>query len=88
MAIFFDRIPQDMIGAGKDFTHVGLIHGFVPVYIGKHETDCPVIAVRNGWPDWLEPVGRALRESVSLLASLVYPDFEDPGFVIHVQGIA
>lgn len=85
MAIFFNRVPPDLLGPGKPFTHYGTIHGFVPVYIGDPYGDC-LISVRNGWPDWLEPLGRMLWELTADVAEFLNPDFEHPGWKINIQG--
>lgn len=61
----------------KNFQHVGFIFGFVPVYIGNLNSDCPLVEVRNWYPDWLLDVGHFLFDTFC-------PNSE--GFVITVTG--
>ena len=86
MAILFGRIPESELGT--KYTHFGVIHGWVPVYIGEpdNQVDGPVIAVRNGWPEFLEPLGRWVYNVGSLVAELTMPGFECDGWEIAVRG--
>lgn len=86
MAILFGRIPASDLGPGRKFTHHGLIHGFVPVYIGDLGAEGPMIAVANGWPEWLEGVGRFLWVASAWLGELLVPGFECPGWRVQILG--
>ena len=76
MAMLFSLITQDEIR--KDFTNLGFIHGWVPVYIGGLDEDMPLVAVRNGFPGWLEPVGRHLWLLAEWVLLHTVPGFEPP----------
>lgn len=36
----------------RDYTHTGWFCGLVPVYIGGLELEGPLVAARNGVPEW------------------------------------
>ena len=78
-------IPADELD--REFTHYGTLHGFVPVYLGDLDNlDGPKIAVRNGWPEVMEDVGRWLYAGSAWLGQLLVPGFENPGWRIEVRG--
>jgi hypothetical protein len=88
MAMFFGRVPASEMGPGRTFTHKGLIHGFVPVYIGDPHGE-PIIAVRNGWPEWLGDLGLFLWEFSCDVRELMFGGFDDAepmGFKIRILG--
>lgn len=84
MAIFFDRIHADDLGT--KYTHYGLFYGFVPVYIGDPFGECPDVAVRNGWPDWLLDFGDAMFRLAAWACELINPEWKNPGFFYRVTG--
>ena len=72
---------------GTTYKHWGTIHGWVPVYIGINKDDGRVrVAVRNGWPDWLEDLGRWAYLLGEFVTELCFPQYESPGFCIRVKG--
>ena len=73
MAVFIGRISKERIKA--EFTHYGLMYGFIPVYIGHPYGICRV-AVRNGWPDWLLDFGDLLFEVYATFQKMMDPHFE------------
>lgn len=60
MAVF-KRLTKDQIRS--QFQYTGLFMGCVPVYVGDPYGDC-VLAVRNGWPEWLLDAADALSSVV------------------------
>lgn len=69
MAIF-QRLSADEIR--RDFTHVGLMFGLVPVYIGDPEGECR-ICVRNWWPEWLLDAAQALADTAIAMRAATDP---------------
>lgn len=76
MAMLFNRIPEDEVR--RDFTNLGFIHGWVPVYIGDLSGGMPLVAVRNGYPDWLEPLARHMWLAAEWVFTRTAPGFEPP----------
>lgn len=68
-----------------DYQHKGWIFGVVPVYIGDLESRGPMIAERNGIPEWWFSLFEALFGIFCWLMTLANPDFE-PTFPILVTG--
>ena len=83
MAIF-DRIPKSELGT--TYTHYGLIHGWVPVLYGELDSDCPVVAVEDWVPDWIEPIARWAYEACDFLADLLVPGYKSDGFLMLIRG--
>jgi len=84
MAILFGRVPAKDFGT--KFTHFGRFYSIVPVYLGDPFGPAPVVAVRNGLPDWLLDVADLVWNAAVWARQLVDPEYEHPGFMIAVTG--
>ncbi|CUJ53450.1 Uncharacterised protein [Achromobacter xylosoxidans] len=78
------RLSRDQLEA--DYTHYGRFYGSVPVYVGDPLSDAPRIAVRNWWPEWLLDAADWVWGIAASFMSVVNPEFEDPGFMIAIDG--
>jgi hypothetical protein len=76
------RMTDDEIR--RNFTHIGLMFGLVPVYIGDPEGQCR-IAVRNWWPEWLLDAGEVLMGCAITFKCWLDPHYE-PLFPIKITG--
>lgn len=81
MAVF-QRLSEVQIK--RDFTHVGLMFGLVPVYIGDPEGECRV-CVRNWWPEWLLDVAEVLMNSAITVKCWLDPYYE-PMYPMKITG--
>lgn len=82
MAIF-GQLSRDEIR--RDFTHYGLMFGFVPVYIGDPESEAPRVCVRNWWPEWLLDAAQALFDVCVAMKTAADP-FYEPMFPMVLTG--
>lgn len=73
MAIF-KRLTKAQIE--KEFTHTALYCGIVPVYINMRNSDCPDVAVRNWYPEFLMAVMDFLLYPVEFVLQTVDPEHE------------
>lgn len=78
------RLTQDQLEA--DYTHYGRFYGIVPVYVGDPFGDAPRVAVRNWWPEWLLDAADWVWGIAASFMSAINPEFEDPGFMIAIDG--
>lgn len=79
------RVPDAELGTR--FTHWGTVHGWVPVYFSDPRAPGDLhLAVRNGYPDFLEPLGRWVYLIGELITELAFPDYESPGFRVEAFG--
>lgn len=77
--------PLSQAEIRANFSHYGLMFGCVPVYVGQPDSEAPVIAVRNGWPDWLLDAAHGLFVGVAVICQWVNPHFE-PCFWFELTG--
>ncbi|MFY2033724.1 hypothetical protein ACOTDT_16425 [Achromobacter xylosoxidans] len=72
MSILFQiRHPE----LGTRFTHYGWFCGVVPVYLGDLEGEAPLVAERNGIPEWVLSLASALFGAIIKVAAAVAPDY-------------
>ncbi|MFG0232467.1 hypothetical protein [Achromobacter sp. 413638] len=65
------RIPSTELGTR--FTHYGWFCGVVPVYLGDLEGEAPLVAERNGIPEWVLSLASALFGALVQVAAIVAP---------------
>lgn len=68
----FSEIPSTEFGTR--FTHYGWSCGVVPVYLGNLEGEAPLVAERNGIPEWVLTLAGALFAAFVKIAAVVAPD--------------
>ena len=66
------RIPSTELGTR--FTHYGWFCGVVPVYLGDLEDEAPLVAERNGIPEWVLSLASALFGAFIKVAAAIAPD--------------
>ncbi|WP_343590156.1 hypothetical protein [Paracidovorax wautersii] len=79
----FHPVPRTQLGS--EFTHYGWFVGLVPVYVGDLDQVAPVVAERNGVPEWCFTLAEAAFGLFCWVSSMVSPDFE-PSFPILITG--
>ncbi len=84
MAVIFGRVPKAELGTV--YTHVGRFYGIIPVYIGDPFGPAPVVAVRNGLPEWLLDAADLVWNLAVAARRLFDPTFPHPGFMMAVTG--
>ncbi|CAB3851767.1 hypothetical protein LMG26842_02878 [Achromobacter dolens] len=68
------QIPSTELGTR--FTHYGWFCGVVPVYLGNLEGEAPLVAERNGIPEWVLSLAGALFAAFVKIAAVVAPDWD------------
>lgn len=66
------QIPSTELGTR--FTHYGWFCGVVPVYLGNLDGEAPLVAERNGIPEWVLSLATALFSTFVQVAATVAPD--------------
>lgn len=67
-------LPQNHLSKEEieeNFDYIGLMFGFIPVYIRLFETEDGMdsnIAVRNWWPEWLLDFASFMAEAYLMIA--------------------
>lgn len=82
MAIL-NRLSKEEIK--ENFTHYGLMFGFVPVYARYPESNCLSVEVRNWFPEWLMDLGEGVAFAFNTALTFVDP-FHVPTFMITITG--
>ncbi|WP_238890943.1 hypothetical protein [Achromobacter insuavis] len=68
------RIPRTELGTR--FTHYGWFCGVVPVYLGNLDSEAPLVAERNGIPEWVMSLAGSLFTAFLTAAAVFAPHWD------------
>lgn len=77
------RIPPEVLA--EHFVYRGWFCGLVPVYVGPLGAASPLVATRNGIPDFALDLVEALFAGFCFVAACLVHDFE-PTFPLSITG--
>lgn len=70
---------------GHEWSHKGLLYGFVPVYINEPYSEAPEITVRHWSLEFLADFAEALFATCCKIKRLIDPSYE-PQFFFKITG--
>lgn len=68
----------------RDYTHIGWF-GICPVYVGKLETDTPLLTERNWIPEWYFWLSEGMFGMYSFVMLSLDPSYE-PVYAVTITG--